>query len=262
MGKFDGILLCTDFDGTFAHKAEVSPENCKAVQYFEENGGRFTVVSGRHPLFLKEHEIGFQVNAPLVGYNGALILDENTGFILHSGGRRDVRALEIAQYFWEKDERLHRVVAHDATRNNFRCKRDASDGFTNVESLKSHLNLPLYNILCVTKCEEDAISLRDDIISYVGDEFVICRSWGIGIEVICPNDQKGVAALRLKEQLGAKLLVAAGDFENDISMLKAADIGYAVANATDNVKEAADRVTVDYREHAIAAIIRELEQEL
>ena len=74
MGKFDGILLCTDFDGTLAIKEQVSQENCDAIRYFQENGGKFTILSGRHPFFLKEHLEGFTVNAPLVGYNGAYII--------------------------------------------------------------------------------------------------------------------------------------------------------------------------------------------
>lgn len=41
-------------------------------------------------------------------------------------------------------------------------------------------------------------------------------------------------------------------------MLRAADIGYAVANAVPSVKDAADRITVPASESAIARIISEL----
>ena len=64
--------------------------------------------------------------------------------------------------------------------------------------------------------------------------------------------------LAVKKRTGAKLLVCAGDFVGDIPMLAAADIGYAVGNAADAVKSAADRVTVHAKDGAIAAIIREL----
>jgi len=53
-----------------------------------------------------------------------------------------------------------------------------------------------------------------------------------------------------------------GDFENDIDMIKAADIGYAVGNATDDVKKIADRITVSNDKAAIARIIEEIEIEL
>ena len=53
-------------------------------------------------------------------------------------------------------------------------------------------------------------------------------------------------------------VIAVGDYENDISMIRYADTGYATANAAENVKAAADRVTVSNRDGAIAAIIRDI----
>ena len=263
MGKFDGILLCTDFDYTLAYKAKVSPENAAAIRYFQENGGRFAIVSGRNPRFLKEHMEGFAVNAPLVGYNGALILDESAETVLFSGGRNDLDSLDFVERFWEKDPVILRVVPHDKTLYIGSLSRTDCEGRVDtMEELRARCSLPLYNVICHIESEPAAEALRDEMIAAAGDKFVIVRSWGKGVEVVNPWDQKGVAALRLKEMLNARLLVCAGDFENDISMVEAADIGYAVENAIPAVKAVADRVTVDCREHAIATIIRELEQEL
>ena len=52
--------------------------------------------------------------------------------------------------------------------------------------------------------------------------------------------------------------IGIGDYENDLSLLESSDIGYAVDNAIDSVKEAADRITVANTNDAIAAIIEEL----
>ena len=41
-------------------------------------------------------------------------------------------------------------------------------------------------------------------------------------------------------------------------MVRAAALGYAVANATDEVKAVADRITVSNEEHAIAQIVNDL----
>ena len=263
MGKFDGILLCTDFDYTLAVKAKVSPENAEAIRYFQENGGRFTIISGRNPRFLKERIEGFAVNAPLVGYNGALILDENAETVLFSGGRNDLDALDFVERFWETHPAILRVVPHDETPYIGSLSRVECDGRVDtVEELRAKCSLPLYNVICHVESEAAAEALRDEMIAAAGDKFVIVRSWGRGVEVVNPWDQKGVAALRLKKMLGARLLVCAGDFENDTSMVAAADIGYAVENAIPSVKAVADRVTVSCEEHAIAAIIRELEQDL
>ena len=265
MGKFDGILLCTDFDHTLAIKAVVSQENADAIRYFQENGGRFTVVSGRNPFFLKEHIEGFAVNAPLVGYNGALIIDETTDEILFSGGRNDLDAFDLVEAAWEKEPTMWSVTPHDASLFVGRCSRTlgAEGAVADMATLRALLTKrPLYNVICSFKAEEDAIAVKERLAEAAGDKFIVIRSWATGVEVINPWDQKGAAALRLKELLGAKLLVCAGDFENDISMIEAADIGYAVENALPSVKAAADRVTVSCEQHAIAAIIRELDETL
>ncbi len=265
MGKFDGILLCTDFDCTFADRTVVSRENCEAVQYFQENGGRFTVVSGRHTAFLREHQIGFCVNAPLVGYNGALIVDEQTDRVLYQGGRSDLTALLLVRPLWERDERISKIVLHDVTGHAatlYRTPCEKEDAVPDFDALLACAKPPIYNVLCVSEQESDAIAVEHELNECSNGDFIACRSWRFGVELICTHDQKGSAAQRLKHLLDAKLLVTVGDFENDVSMLRAADISYAVANATPNAKKAATRQTVSYTEHAIAAIVAELEGEV
>ena len=40
MGKFDGILICTDLDGTlYRNDKTVSDENREAIKYFKSEGG-------------------------------------------------------------------------------------------------------------------------------------------------------------------------------------------------------------------------------
>lgn len=59
MGKFDGILLCTDLDDTLlTTDKRVSDENSKAIEYFKSEGGLFTFATGRVPQ-------GAKVNAKL-----------------------------------------------------------------------------------------------------------------------------------------------------------------------------------------------------
>ena len=48
-------------------------------------------------------------------------------------------------------------------------------------------------------------------------------------------------------------MIAFGDAQNDITMLKWAGIGVAMGNAVDETKEAADEVTLSNEEDGIAA---------
>ena len=48
MKKFQGMLLLSDMDGTILNdKKEISQENKDAVRYFTENGGYFSLATGR-----------------------------------------------------------------------------------------------------------------------------------------------------------------------------------------------------------------------
>ena len=48
MGKFDGILLCTDLDDTLlTTDKRISDENKQAIEYFMSEGGLFTFATGR-----------------------------------------------------------------------------------------------------------------------------------------------------------------------------------------------------------------------
>ena len=80
-------------------------------------------------------------------------------------------------------------------------------------------------------------------------------------EILPKGSGKGNLIPKLAGIVGISMdnTIAVGDYYNDISMLKAARIGVAVANACDEAKEAADFVTVSNDEHAIAKIIRDID---
>ena len=130
---------------------------------------------------------------------------------------------------------------------------------TDIAEATKDLHGPFYKFLCVTPAEysdEYFAKIRE----LAGDDFYVSRSWINGIEIQPAGTTKGDAIARLKELYGGRVhtVIAVGDYENDIDMIKKADIGYAVANAVPALKAVADRITVSCKEHAIAAIINEL----
>lgn len=79
------------------------------------------------------------------------------------------------------------------------------------------------------------------------------------LEHVAPNITKGAAVSFLCDYTGIPLCntIAAGDAENDISMIRAAGIGCAMKNAEDNVKKAADYITErDNNQDGVAEIIK------
>ena len=90
MGKFDGVLLYTDYDDTLYNQhLTVSEENHRAIRYFMQEGGRFSIATGRAkrtfaPQIEKEH---LEFNAPVVVSNGAGIYDFQAGRDVEKGPR-------------------------------------------------------------------------------------------------------------------------------------------------------------------------------
>ena len=68
MGIFDGILILSDFDGTFAGEGgRIIDRNISAIEYFRANGGHFSFSTGRLPSVMSRIFPDFRTvsNAPL-----------------------------------------------------------------------------------------------------------------------------------------------------------------------------------------------------
>ena len=82
MGKFDGVLLVSDYDATFAMGQNVPPANLERLEYFQAQGGRFTIATGRSVLTFKQVQPLIPFNAPVLLANGSIICDFHRGEIL------------------------------------------------------------------------------------------------------------------------------------------------------------------------------------
>ena len=102
---------------------------------------------------------------------------------------------------------------------------------------------------------ENVSEMRRVLLSLYGSEVDVFRSWPYGIEIQSIEATKGTAIRFLKEYMGATKSVAIGNYENDISMIKAADVGVAVGKCFHECIEAADIVTVPCEEHSVADLI-------
>ena len=76
MGKFDGLLLASDFDDTlYGLDLRIPERNLEAIRYFTDQGGRFAVATGRaHRTFAPFAHL-VPMNAPAVLSNGSALYD-------------------------------------------------------------------------------------------------------------------------------------------------------------------------------------------
>jgi Cof subfamily protein (haloacid dehalogenase superfamily) len=77
------------------------------------------------------------------------------------------------------------------------------------------------------------------------------------LEIVPTNVSKGNTLKVLIEQLGIKQneVIAIGDDENDISMIKFAGLGVAMGNAKDSVKNISDYITTTNEKNGVGKVI-------
>ena len=79
MGKFSGVLICTDLDGTlYRNDKTISCENREAIEYFKREGGYFTFITGRMPYYSMDAYRAVNPNVPFGCVNGGGVYDGET----------------------------------------------------------------------------------------------------------------------------------------------------------------------------------------
>ncbi len=254
MGKFSGILLCTDFDNSLVHELKILKENTDAISYFQQNGGLFTVISGRSQEVLTRLDGSALPNTYLGLFNGTVIYDPFTETVVNDSFIDDLCLDNVMEIRRRYDGFMLVVCAKEKF---VRISSDDEDFESKLRSC-ADMHIRKYYFHREARFENDAYKYFCELFS---PDYEATRSSIKGVEVQRRGVNKGAAALKIKELTGSKLLVCVGDYENDISMIKAADIGYAVENACEPLKAVADRLTVHCKDGAIATVIADLERQ-
>lgn len=252
MGKYSGILLCSDLDGTLTNsRGEISKENVQAICELREHGGVFCVSTGRLPHYLREnYSDKIELDGLAICCNGACIYDFGSNTAVYERflgkGYKD-----IIDFLFKDTEHiaglymycgLERIVFENET-----LKKD---------KVYAALRKPVYKAVVCGDTEESTVELKAKLAKRFGGGFDFSRSWATGLEILDAAGTKGHAVRRLCDMIGGiEKVICVGDYENDITMLKAADIGCAVSNAVSGLKDAADRVICSGDEHAIRYIV-------
>ena len=269
MKKFEGILLCSDLDGTLlCDNKHISKENREAIEYFKSEGGLFTFITGRPPMIAKNIYEMVKPNAPIGTFNGGGIYDFESSKFLWSI-ELPKEAIELVKYAVSQLPDMG-VQFNTRDRIIFTHENPATVWFREVTDItKDACDIDDINeaTIKIVFCHKDPSSIER--LTKVLNEhpkskmFDFIRSEESLYELLPKGISKGNLLIKLAEILGIdpKKTVAVGDYNNDISMIKAAGIGYAVANAVTEAKAVADRITVSNLDHAIARIIEDLDKE-
>ena len=256
MGRFEGILLCSDLDGTIASGREVPERNLQALRYFQSEGGRFSLFTGRPAGY--EANFPFFINSPMVTENGARIYDPQT--------RRTLWTFPLDGSGFL----LEWLDGSPLLKGKITCSLCFTDATLMVtagelaDTFLKHATGDLLKTVCRDfSTEEEALTFLDLARKTFQTRYNIHRSWATGVEFISPLGGKGACLNHLRTILGdsVRTVVAVGDYENDDSMLLAADRAFAPANALPRIRAVAEKVLCDCREGAVGELIEILDRE-
>lgn len=245
MGIYSGYLICTDLDGTFTdNQSRLIDKNLEAVKQYMKGGGLFTISTGRAASYLKEqYGDRLLINTYLICLNGTMICDTENDKVIYS---RYIGKNELSDI----DE-----FAKTTEGAYFHTENTSYTTFRAIPENES-----VHKIVFVSKTTEECFALRAQLEKRYGSICDFNRSWPTGLEMLPKGSGKGDCVKKLRSVLGdrVKTVIAVGDYENDLTMIREADIGVAVGNAADFVKAEADMVTVSNEDGAIAKIIEEI----
>ena len=267
MGKFDGILICTDLDGTlYRNDKTISKENKEAISYFKQEGGYFTFITGRMPYYSLDAYYAVEPNVAFGCLNGGALYDgakkeyvwtcdalpEVMELVRCIDDRFDTMGIQICGF-----DRSY-FLKDNSTMEYFRQVTKVPYVTCGYEGIAE----PVAKILLGTDFADDIVELERMLKAHPrSNEFEFIRSERRLFEILPKGINKGMAITKFAEYLNIdiKNTVAVGDYNNDIAMIKTAGVGVAVSNACKEALEAADRVTVSNEEHALAQIIYDIE---
>ena len=276
--KFKGILIVSDIDGTFlGNGSRVVPENIEAIERFKAQGGLFTIASGRMYLNVKTvvPEPAKLLNAPAIMANGTCLYDFSAEEIIdYAPLDKDLTARALA---WVR-ENFPTVGIRVSTLTGF-----VTDSLTGY--IKKDLANYTNSVRVITDgvwCSKDEVWLKivfrdeaqvlEDVRAGLEKRFPGAFEYGKSamryLEIQMSGGNKASMLVKLRklaeDKLGRKVTVCAcGDYENDLAMLRAADISACPENAIDKVKSIADLCLCHCDNGVIAALIDRLgEKEL
>ncbi len=263
--------IVTDLDETLLYQREMLPQNTAAIKSFVARGGRFTIATGRNhqSVLVSMPHVAELLNAPAILCNGVYLYDFEKKIRLAeeclSPEQAEALLLFVKTYFPHVPYRV-------STFHGFRCER--AEGY--MQSDIAAYGLDAVEISPAgTWPREDWYKIvfrdEDEVLSRVralfeekmgGSGIVAFASGKRFLELQSEHCDKGTGLDWLRQQLPDRggTVIACGDFENDLGMLRAADVAICPANATDEVKHVADHVLCHCKEGLLAEVVEMIEQ--
>ncbi len=259
-------VLVLDLDGTLTNsKKEVTPRTLEALLEVQKRGVKIVLASGRptYGVAPVADELGLdKYGGYILSYNGGEIVNWQTKEILYEN---ILDPVFIPYLYWCAKKNDFAIVTYH---NEFVLTESPEDEYVLKEALLNVMKIkPVEHFLSaitfpITKClivgePSRLIVLEKEMFDQLKGRMGVYRSEPYFLELVPKGIDKAASLQILLHEIGSSAdeMIACGDGFNDISMIKLAGLGVAMANAQLEVQENADFITVSNDEDGIAQVV-------
>lgn len=255
-------ILFTDLDGTLLDsQKQIGRYTREMLDAWSKAGHKLVLCSGRDINSVTSVKDYLHLSYPgmyLIGYNGGQILDCSTGKTIY---RTALAPKQIAHIMSEA--KRHGIHCHTYTDTHIIAPFDDEELHYYQRVIKTPVifSEDAREVMDKGACKCIAIELHDkekietfrkSLIPFAEKEGItMIYSNPYYLEIFPSASGKGAAVKKLCEILSINpvLSVAAGDAQNDISMIEAAGMGIAMLNGSEDIKMAATVITAYDNDH-------------
>ena len=255
--------IALDLDGTLTnHDKVVTPRTRQALLQAESKGAIIILASGRPTYGIVPVAECLELEKRggyILSYNGGNIVNAKTGEKLFSQFLPDAVIPILYKYAKEKNHALLGYAGNEIITempDDQYVKEESRINKMNIRKVDNLLDAlePHPTKLLMTGDPTDMLKAEEELVEILGEKMDIFRSAPFFLELVPKGIDKAQSLLRLlsKINLTPADLMAFGDGYNDLSMLKLAGVGVAMANAAPEVRADADYVTLSNEEDGVA----------
>ncbi len=243
-------LVVTDIDGTIYNpEMGITREIKNCFNRLKDNNVELVIATGRTFKSTKGMAERFEVEVPLICYQGALVADFN-GEIWDAKYYNEKTARKVINDLRKQNVHMNVYVDDQlyVENDDDYIKEYIKDKMIDYKVVRSFDDLDLKKLNKVLAIDNDK-NLINSLVKELGEKYkedtFVVKSTDYFCEIADKYATKGNAVRFLAKKWGLKLdeVLAIGDQNNDIDMIKVAGIGVAMGNGTQEIKNEADYVT-------------------
>ena len=239
-------LVVTDIDGTIMKINEDLEQ--KTIETFEQlkaAGIKVVIATGRMYIAAQNIVQTLNLGTPLICYQGAMIQDANKIYFEQSVPKitagsiiDDLRSYNAHINLYIRD----RLIVESDDKYIKEYAGDRTIPYEVVPDIKAELG-DATKLLAIDEDADKVTKIRDDMCKKY-PALNIVKSTDYYCEFVNNKADKGIAIKFLADMWGIKRdeILAIGDQDNDIEMIKAAGFGVAMGNGSSAIKSVADYI--------------------